>query len=74
MSFQTFVLLGGVNSTLSRSILCVCNKFGDGRTEVGVAMWIVQFSRFYLTADLLGTHHSAWTDRQYNTGSWVMSL
>jgi len=21
--------------------VCVCNKFGDGRNEVGVAMWIV---------------------------------
>jgi hypothetical protein len=37
----------------------VCNKFGDGRTEIGVAMWIVQFSQFYLAADLLGTHYAA---------------
>jgi len=36
----------------------VCNKFGDGRTEVGVAMLSVQFSRFYLAADLFGTHYT----------------
>ena len=29
----------------------MCNKFGDGRTEGGVAMFSVQFSRFYLAAD-----------------------
>ena len=34
----------------------MCNKFGDGRTEGGVAMKIVQFSRFYLAANWFGTH------------------
>ena len=33
----------------------MCNKFVDGRTEGGVTMSRVQFSRFSLVADLLGT-------------------
>jgi hypothetical protein len=36
----------------------MCNKSVDGRTEVRVEMWIVQFFRFYLPTDFLGTHYA----------------